>query len=354
MPKNILIIGGAGFIGINSARYFIKKGWSVSIFDDLSRPGSEFNIKNLSSEYGRRFYFKKGDITTDRKTLQSLINKHNVVLHLAAQVAVTTSIISPEDDFRINVVGTFNILEAIRKSRNKPFLIYSSTNKVYGALRQHSVVEKQTRYVFKDKKIRSRGISENTQIDFHSPYGCSKGAADHYVIDYGRIYGLKTVVFRQSCIYGEHQMGVEDQGWVAWFAIAALLQKKITVFGTGKQVRDLLYVGDLVRLYDIAIKKIDKVSGQAFNIGGGPQNTLSLIECFNVLSKKLNLSINTKRSKARTGDQPIFISDNSKALRLLNWRPTVSVSAGLDQMLSWIMNNRKVIEKTRTLKKINS
>ncbi|MHB1330557.1 MAG: NAD-dependent epimerase/dehydratase family protein [Minisyncoccota bacterium] len=345
--KKILIIGGAGFIGINSARYFIKKGWKVTIFDNLSRAGTEFNLKSIKRDFGDAVEFIKGDITKDTNLLDKAVAKNDVVLHLAAQVAVTTSISDPSEDFRINALGTFKVLESIRKLKNKPSLLYSSTNKVYGALHQFPVIEKGSRYVFKSVKIRSSGVSEDVQLDFHSPYGCSKGAADQYVLDYSRIYGLKTVVFRQSCVYGEHQMGMEDQGWVAWFAIAALLGKKITIFGNGKQVRDLLYVGDLVHLYEIAIKNIEKIKGEAFNVGGGSKNTLSLIECLDILGKKLDLNIKIGKDKIRAGDQPIFIADNSKAGKLLGWKPSVFVEEGLDRMISWIINNQKVVEKSR-------
>lgn len=345
--KKILIIGGAGFIGINSTRHFLKKGWEITILDNLSRPGTKHNLDTLKKENIGKFEFKKADIKTDIKILENLIKKHDVVLHLAAQVAVTTSIINPRNDFETNALGTFNVLEAIRKSKNKPVLLYSSTNKVYGSLPQFPVITQSNRYVFKDQKIRSKGISEKIQLDFHSPYGCSKGAADQYVVDYGRIYDLKTVVFRQSCIYGEYQMGVEDQGWVAWFAIAALLGKKITIFGDGKQVRDLLYVGDLVRLYELAIKNIEKIKGEAFNVGGGPNNTLSLIECLDTLGKKLNINIETNKDEIRAGDQPVFIADNSKAIHLLGWKPMVSVNQGLNRMIVWIIKNRKAIESIR-------
>jgi CDP-paratose 2-epimerase len=345
--KRILIVGGAGFIGINSARYFLKKGWKVTILDNLSRPGTKYNLKTLKKEDLGRFDFKKADIRTDTKILETMVNKHDVILHLAAQVAVTTSIANPREDFDINILGTFNILEAIRKSKNNPVMLYSSTNKVYGSLPQLPIIDQGKRYAFKDKGARTKGISEGVQLDFHSPYGCSKGAADQYVIDYSRIYGLRTAVFRQSCIYGEYQMGVEDQGWVAWFAIAALVGKKITIFGNGKQVRDLLYVGDLVRLYDLAIQNINKINGEAFNIGGGPGNTLSLIECLETLSKKFKMEIKTEKSKIRAGDQPIFVADIAKATRLLNWKPKVSIDEGLNRMISWIRENQKAIEKSR-------
>lgn len=343
--KRILIIGGAGFIGINSARHFLKKGYRVSILDDLSRAGTDYNIKKLKEDFSNKFTFKKCDITKDKKTLQSFVNNNDFVLHLAAQVAVTTSIINPEDDLRINVIGTFNVLEAIRKSKNKPSIIYSSTNKVYGSLPQYEVIEKKNRYIFKEGKLNSKGISENVKIDFHSPYGCSKGSADFYVIDYGRIYGFNSVSFRQSCIYGEYQMGIEDQGWVAWFAIAALLNKKITIFGNGKQVRDLLYVDDLVRLYDMAVENIDKVSGEAFNVGGGPKNTLSIVECLGMLEDKLELNIQTKKDKIRAGDQPVFIADTSKIYNALGWKPSIDISEGLNRMISWIKENRNAVLK---------
>ncbi len=343
--RKILIIGGAGFIGTNSVRYFHQKGWKVTIFDNLSRTGTEFNLKSLKNDFGKKIEFIKGDIVTDINLLKKTVARNDVVLHLAAQVAVTTSIDDPRQDFMTNVLGTFNVLEATRLSKNKPILLYSSTNKVYGSMPSFPVIEKKNRYVFKSKVFNKKGIDEDAQIDFHSPYGCSKGAADHYVKDYSRIFNLKTVVFRQSCIYGEHQMGIEDQGWVAWFAIAAMFGKKITVFGTGKQVRDLLYVGDLVCLYEAAIKNINKVSGQAFNVGGGPQNTLSIIECFEILNKKLNVQINPLNGKTRAGDQPIFIADISKAYKMLGWKPTTSIDIGINRMISWILRNKSAIER---------
>ncbi len=345
--KKILILGGAGFIGVNAARYFLKKGWKVTIFDNLSRAGTEFNLKSVQKDFGKKVKFIKGDIVTDIKSLEKAVGEVDAVLHLAAQVAVTTSVVNPREDFLINALGTFNVIEAVRLSKRKPALIYSSTNKVYGSMPSFPVSENKTRYLFKNKALNKKGVGEEAPIDFHSPYGCSKGAADHYVLDYGRIYGLKTVVFRQSCIYGEHQMGVEDQGWVAWFAIAAMFGKKITIFGTGKQVRDLLHVEDLVRLYELALKNIDKVSGEAFNIGGGASNTLSILECLALLSKKLNSSIIPAYDKIRSGDQPIFVADTTKAYKLLVWKPKISLDRGVDRMLTWISAHRQVIENAR-------
>ena len=349
--KKMLIIGGAGFIGVNAARYFAKN-WQITILDNLSRIGTKHNLEWLKRDYGEKITFVKADITKDQKILADLVEKHDAVLHLAAQVAVTTSIENPREDFMINILGTFNILEAIRQSKNKPILLYSSTNKVYGSLPNHTVVEKPTRYVFKQSIPRTYGISETAPIDFHSPYGCSKGSADQYVIDYGRIYNLKTVVFRQSCIYGEYQFGVEDQGWVAWFVIATHENRPITIYGNGKQVRDVLFVKDLIDLYDRAIRQIDKVSSQVFNVGGGVDNTVSIIECLNLIKQKVHIPFEITHSGIRAGDQPIFISDNRKAEKLLGWRPTTPFDQGLNTLIKWVNQHQATLSQVKkTLKK---
>ena len=341
----MLIIGGAGFIGVNTARYFASKGWKITVLDDLSRKGTKKNLSWLMRDFPKKIKFVKADIVSDLPHLRKQIRLNDVVIHLAAQVAVTTSIDNPRHDFLVNVVGTFNILEEIRLSPNRPVLLYSSTNKVYGSLPEVPVSMRQKRYEFKDKTKKNYGVDENAAIDFHSPYGCSKGAADHYVIDYSRIYGIKTVVFRQSCIYGEYQFGVEDQGWVAWFAIASMLKKKLTIYGNGKQVRDLLFVDDLVKLYEKAIAKIDKVNGQAFNIGGGPRNTLSLIELLESLQGKYNLKTKITRALVRAGDQPVFVADIRKAKRLLGWSPKISVDKGLKRLVDWTIRHKKDIQE---------
>jgi CDP-paratose 2-epimerase len=345
--KRVLIIGGAGFIGVNTARHFAKKGWKITVFDNLIRPGTEVNLEWLVRDLGALVEFVKGDITTDTKSLDNLVSSHDVVIHLAAQVAVTTSIKNPREDFMINALGTFNVLEAVRNAENKPILLYASTNKVYGSLESLKVTEKKTRYAFKDLSIQRNGVSESVQLDFHSPYGCSKGSADQYVIDYSRIYNLRTVVFRQSCIYGEYQFGVEDQGWVAWFVIAAKLGKPITIFGNGKQVRDLLYIGDLVSLYERAVKNISKVSGQAFNVGGGPKNTLSLVECLSKIESILNKEIKLQHDDVRAGDQPIFVSDNRKLAKMVGWKPQVDVGLGLKRLANWVSKNESSLAKVR-------
>lgn len=342
--KKMLIIGGAGFIGVNTARYFASRKWHVTVLDDLSRKGTKKNLAWLERDYPKNIRFVKADIVSDLSILGRQVGLHEVVIHLAAQVAVTTSINQPRKDFLVNVVGTFNVLEAVRLSKNRPILLYSSTNKVYGSLPNLPVVAYKTRYVFKDKNKNKHGIDENSPIDFHSPYGCSKGAADHYVVDYSRIYGLKTVVFRQSCIYGEYQFGVEDQGWVAWFTIASLLKKKLTLYGNGKQVRDLLYVGDLVSLYEKAIHNIDKVNGQAFNIGGGPKNTLSLIELIESLRKDHKLETSVIHLSVRAGDQPIFVADTRKILKILGWSPRTTISEGLSKLVAWTRDHQKDVE----------
>src|SRR3990167_11039250 len=270
--KSILITGGTGFIGSNLASYFLKKKYKVVVLDNFSRKGSVANEKWLKGIKGD-LRIVKADVTTDRTILQREVNQTDAVIHLAAQVAVTTSVENPRNDFIINALGTFNVLEAIRKSKNKPPIIYSSTNKVYGGMENTKIKSLGTRYIYKHFPL---GISENVGLDFHSPYGCSKGAADQYVRDYARIYGLKTVVFRQSCIYGPHQYGVEDQGWLAWFIIALNLGQKLTVYCNGKQVSDVLFIQDLIDAYELAIENIDKTKGEIYNIGGGIDNSLSV------------------------------------------------------------------------------
>ncbi|MCR4333514.1 MAG: GDP-mannose 4,6-dehydratase [Patescibacteria group bacterium] len=346
--KKLLITGGAGFIGVNAAKHFLQKGYDVTIFDNFSRRGSSINLQLLKKETrGIKGSPRvvRGDVVTDAKALGREVNKADVVLHLAAQVAVTTSIVDPRADFETNTIGTFNVLEAARLSKKRPILLYSSTNKVYGSLPHLSVKELKTRYVFDSRRHAKYGVGENEQLDFHSPYGCSKGAADQYVIDYSRIYGLQTVVFRQSCIYGPSQFGVEDQGWVAWFTIAVLLGRPITLYGSGKQVRDLLHVSDLVQLYDLAIKNIKRTSGSAYNVGGGPSNTISLIELMAHLEERMGKKIRPKHSGVRAGDQPVFIADIRRLKDDLGWKPCHSVLKGWEDMYQWIVLHEADIRK---------
>lgn len=358
MIKKVLIIGGAGFIGINSASYFLSKGCKVIIFDNFSREGSKKNTDWIKKEYkqslrlrlkrslkskvykNKKLIIIKGDVRYDSGKLEKLAQKVDLILHLAGQVAVTTSVENPREDFEINTLGTFNVLEAVRKSGNNPVIIYSSTNKVYGGLEDLKIVEQKTRYSFKNLP---HGVSEERGTDFHSPYGCSKGAADQYVRDYSRIYNLNTIVFRQSCIYGPHQFGIEDQGWVAWFIIALSKGKNITIYGDGKQIRDLLYIDDLVRAFDLAAKKIKKTKGQIYNIGGGAKNTISIWLDFKpILEKLIGKKINPKFSDWRPGDQPVFISDVRKAKKDFGWEPKINVKQGIKELYNWVSSNKKL------------
>lgn len=331
---NMIITGGAGFIGINAAAYFLKKKYTVTIFDNFSRKGSLENVQWLKKEKFGTLRVVSGDIRYDTKKLQHLVNDAQVVLHLAGQVAVTSSVLDPMTDSEINITGTLNVLEAARRVKHKPIVIYSSTNKVYGGLEDVGIREDATRYRFKNLEF---GVSEQQHLDFHSPYGCSKGAADQYVRDYYRIYGLPTIVFRQSCIYGAHQHGVEDQGWVAWFMIALAHKKKLTIYGNGKQVRDILYIDDLIRSYDLAIQNIQTTKGQIYNIGGGKDNTLSVWHEFHpILESLFGKKVSATFRKARPGDQPIYISDIRKAEKDFGWKPEISVDRGMCLIYDWI------------------
>ena len=283
----------------------------------------------------------RGDIRTDRTSLSAAVQSVDYVLHLAAQVAVTTSVTDPRTDFEINAFGTFNVLEAIRLSENKPGLIFASTNKVYGGLEHRAVVEQAERYAFTE----ITGVSETEPLDFHSPYGCSKGAADQYVRDYSRMYNLKTVVMRQSCIYGPQQFGIEDQGWVAWFIIAGMFGRPVTVYGNGKQVRDLLFVDDLVQAYDLAFNRLDTVSGEIFNMGGGVNNTLSLLEFIRLLNDDCAITLNYSWGDTRPGDQPIFVSNNDKAKALLGWEPRTTVNDGIAQLINWLRTHESEVKQ---------
>jgi CDP-paratose 2-epimerase len=329
----ILITGGAGFIGSNLADHYLKRGFETVVYDDLSRQGVEKNLAWLKETHPK-LVFHKSDIR-DFEKLKKAMQGAFVVYHMASQVAVTSSVKSPLKDFGINALGTLLVLEAARAQKSPPIVIFASTNKVYGGMENIDLIEKRLRYDFKDKSLK-KGIAENFNLDFHSPYGCSKGAADQYTHDYARIYGLKTIVFRQSCIYGTRQFGNEDQGWVAHFAIRALQGKPITIFGDGKQVRDLLYIDDLIDCFLKAIKNIKKTSGQVYNIGGGRKYSVSLLELISLLEDKLGKKIKFKFRDWRPGDQKIYISDVRKAKKDFGWMPTTSVSNGLNTLLKWL------------------
>lgn len=341
MSKRILITGGAGFIGVNAARRFHRDGWEVLVFDDFSRRGTDLNAERLTSDCKDRLTIVHGDVRNAGDVQPMFRQSVDAVLHLAAQVAVTTSVTDPATDFSINAVGTFTLLEAIRSSGQKPVTLFASTNKVYGSLDGVPVKEENDRYAFTDRA----GVTEDQPLDFHSPYGCSKGAADQYVHDYARIYGIPTIVFRQSCIYGPHQMGIEDQGWVAWFMIAALLKRPMTIYGTGKQVRDLLYIDDLTNAFASALERSPATAGRVYNIGGGPTNTLSLVEFLAILREDFGLDVNPLRADERPGDQPIFISDNTRAANDFGWKPAMNVRDGIASLHAWLTKELPSIEK---------
>jgi CDP-paratose 2-epimerase len=332
-----IITGGAGFIGSNAASRYLRQGDDVIIVDNLSREGVHRNLDWLRGQGS--FEFVELDIRRGEEVAK-IFRKHrdaDRVLHLAGQVAVTTSVTDPREDFEINALGTFNVLEALRKTGISAPMLYSSTNKVYGEMTDVGVVEQQERYGYRTLPA---GVSENRNLDFHSPYGCSKGAADQYVIDYHRIYGLRTIVFRQSCIYGYRQFGAEDQGWVAWFMIASQLGRPITVYGDGKQVRDILFVDDLLDAYDAAFAAGDRAVGKAYNIGGGTENVLSLLELLTYIEKRQNRKIPYNFADWRPGDQKVFVSDIRKAQSELGWAPKTDSFRGLGLLYDWVLDNQ--------------
>ncbi len=329
--RTILITGGAGFIGTNLAEYYLKDN-HVIVFDNLSRPHVEDNLNWLKkSPQHKNLTFIKADIR-DAGALERVVKDAQVIFHEAGQTAVTTSLINPFEDFGINALGTMQVLESLRLHNPKATLIFASTNKVYGNLESFNLVEREKRY----EATGIKAVDEFQPLDFHSPYGCSKGAADQYVRDYARSYGLKTVVFRQSCIYGVHQMGVEDQGWVAHFAAQALKREPITIYGDGKQVRDLLYIEDLVHAYDQAIASVDATTGEIYNMGGGVNNAFSLLEVITFLEAALGYKLEVNFSPQRVGDQKYYVSDFSKASSDFAWQPSTPFKSGLGHLLSWL------------------
>jgi CDP-paratose 2-epimerase len=338
MKKNYLITGGAGFIGSNYVHRLLSRGERVTIYDNLSRAGAPRNLDWLRQTFGEQSFNVIAADVRDAAQLTEAARGSDVIVHLAGQVAVTTSVVNPRDDFEANALGTFNALEAARLSGRSPIFIYASTNKVYGEMEDVEVVERETRWQYRDLP---HGCPETQPLDFHSPYGCSKGTGDQYVRDYARIYGLRSVVYRQSCIYGTRQFGIEDQGWVAWFIIAAVMGRPITIYGDGRQIRDLLYVDDLLNAYDLAVEKIDIAAGQVYNLGGGPANTLSIWTEFGPLLEKLTgYKIPVGRGDWRPGDQKVFVADIRKAARELGWTPKVSVEEGVERLFEWVRENK--------------
>lgn len=334
----LLITGGCGFLGSNLVSHALKLGYEVTVFDNLYRVGSQENLRWLQSL--REFRFVHGDIR-DAYGINRLVCdfKPEAVFHLAGQVAMTTSIANPRMDFEVNAVGTYNLLEAVREHASNAAVIYSSTNKVYGDLEQYTYAEMETRYVCVD---RTNGFDEDTPLNFHSPYGCSKGTADQYMLDYARIFGLNTVVFRHSSMYGGRQFATYDQGWVGWFCRKAVearrgtLKEPFTISGNGRQVRDVLYADDMVDLYFSAMDHITAARGQAFNIGGGMNNSLSLLELITLLEELTFTKLSFTKVPARGSDQKVFVAEFSKAKKLLGWEPTVTARNGVAKMIDWV------------------
>lgn len=336
--SHVLITGGAGFIGTNLAHRLLSAGRPVMIYDNLSRPGVERNATWLREQHGDLLQVEVADIR-HRQSLRGPVQRADSVFHFAAQVAVTTSLEDPQHDFEVNVGGTLNVLEEIRALNDSIPLLFTSTNKVYGGLADLEMQKNCTRYLPVDKSLRS-GVSETRPLDFHSPYGCSKGAADQYVLDYARSFGLAAVVFRMSCIYGFHQMGTEDQGWVAHFLIRALNGETIVLYGDGMQVRDILFVEDLVDAFLLAHGNIHSVSGQAFNIGGGLGNTVSLLELLEMITALHSARPATQYHDWRCGDQRYYVSDTSKFKSATGWSPTVSAHEGVKRLFQWLQDER--------------
>lgn len=333
--RRVLITGGAGFVGTNLAHRLLSEGRAVSIYDNLSRPGVEQNLDWLIKRHGDRLCLHLADMRNDI-ALREALQEVETVFHLAAQVAVTTSLVSPLHDFEVNGRGTLNLLEEMRRLDNPPAVIFTSTNKVYGGLDDIRLHVNGQRYEPVGAELRRLGISEQRELDFHSPYGCSKGTADQYVLDYARSYDLPAVVFRMSCIYGPHQMGNEDQGWVAHFLLRALQNDPITIFGDGYQVRDILFVEDLVEAFLLAEKHMSHLSGQPFNIGGGPSNTISLMELIDQMEDLLGGRPLLHHGDWRTGDQRYYVSDTRKFQQATGWRPAVKVREGLLSLHEWL------------------
>lgn len=330
-----LITGGAGFVATNVADHLLRRHWRVRLLDNLSRPGVERNVEWLVSRYGDRVEFIWGDVR-DADAVRRAVAGTSRVFHFAAQVAVTTSLVNPTLDFEVNARGTLNLLEAVRALDDRPTILFTSTNKVYGHLDDVPLRVRDRRYEPVDPDLARRGISERRPLDFHSPYGCSKGAAEQYVLDYVRTFGLAATVFRMSCVYGPHQFGTEDQGWVAHFLIQALNGRPLTLYGDGLQVRDVLYVDDLVAAMMAAHDNIVRTSGQAFNIGGGGGSTVSLLELLDLIGALVGTPSAYRLEPWRPADQRYYVSDTSRFQAATGWAPRVPVSDGLERLLAWL------------------
>lgn len=333
------IIGGAGFVGCNLAHRLLTRGESVTILDDMSAPGVGANIDWLSRSHMEGLTVMVGDVR-DRAIVERAVDGASRVFHLAAQVALSTSLKNPVEDFEINVGGTMNVLEAVRKSASSPSLLYTSSTKVYGSLSELPLAIKGTRYVAESSEAAS-GITEAYPLDFQSPIGCSKGAADQYVLDYARQFGVRAVVFRMSCIYGPRQWGTEDHGWVACLARRSIRREPITIYGDGRQVRDLLHVEDLIDAMLMAHAAIDLVEGRAFNIGGGPERAVSALEMIALLEHLHKYQLRPRFATWRPGDQRYFVSDSSAFRSATGWHPRIRVSEGVADLSAWLMTDER-------------
>ncbi|MBV9612611.1 MAG: GDP-mannose 4,6-dehydratase, partial [Acidobacteriaceae bacterium] len=332
------------FIGTNIARSYLEEDQPVHIFDNLSRPGVEQNLLDLQRDFPGKLEFTGADISNRSEVAKAVASAHTIY-HLAAQVAVTTSLEHPLDDLQTNLMGTIHILEAIRRSATPPSLLFTSTNKVYGRLSGIALANRGSRYEPENAWLATTGASEDQPLEFLSPYGCSKGSADQYVLDYARSYGLRATVFRMSCIYGPHQLGSEDQGWVAHFLRQGMKGEPITIYGDGRQVRDLLFVEDLVRAMRLAQEKMSLAAGQAFNVGGGAENSTSLLELIEEMRLLTGNPIEIEWSDERLGDQKWYVADTAKIRHLLAWAPTVSIREGLRALHEWYLERPSLVAR---------
>ena len=333
--RPIVVVGGAGFVGCNLAHAYAMDGASVRIVDNLSRPGAERNLEWLAATHGERIDARLVDIR-DEKALENALDGAGAIFHMAAQVAVTTSMQDPRADFMVNAAGTLNILEWVRTRAPQTPLVFASTNKVYGCLRDLATSKRAGRHEPEDSALATLGVDEEQPLSLQTPYGCSKGAADQYVLDYAHSFGLRTAVLRMSCIYGPRQFGNEDQGWVAHFALSALQGAPITIYGDGAQVRDVLHVVDAVRAYRAVLQNIDAVKGEAFNLGGGPGNAVSLLELIDALRPRAGRDVRVSHGAWRTGDQFWFVANSARLRERLGWRPQIGWRDGLDDLIGWL------------------
>jgi CDP-paratose 2-epimerase len=338
------VTGGAGFIGVNLADRLAREGYSVLIFDSLARPGVENNLEWLKSRHTDKISFACCDVR-DRAAVGEAVRDCRAVFHFAAQVAVTTSLVEPRFDFEVNVGGTISLLESLRLNNPRAPLLFASTNKVYGNLSDVELQCDDEHYMPKESRLRAHGVDEHRALDFHTPYGCSKGAADQYVLDYARSFDLRTAVLRMSCIYGPHQMGTEDQGWVAHFVYRALADEPITIYGDGCQVRDVLHVSDAVDAYLAAWRNIGRVAGRAFNLGGGPTNAVSLKRILRFIESKLGRPMNIEFADWRAGDQRYYVSDTRAVTRELELPAPKRWEQGVGELIAWISERKTSVRR---------